>query len=113
MAGCCGLVPGKVDQLGRVERLLAWGFEPKAIPEAAGSKQLAQAEAYRLQMHELFAKSAQAEAYRLQMRDLFAKITELEAKLSQRVATYQAEMAKREGVYHAEMAQREAVYQDE
>jgi len=110
----------KVDQLGRVERLLAWGFEPKAIPEAAGSKQLAQAEAYRLQMHELFAKSAQAEAYRLQMRDLFAKITELEAKLSQREAAYHAEMAQREAVYQAElarlnqdMAQREAVYQAE
>src|SRR5205809_79351 len=103
----------KVDQLGRVERLLAWGFEPKAIPEAAGSKQLAQAEAYRLQMHELFAKSAQAEAYRLQMRDLFAKITELEAKLSQREAAYHAEMAQREAAYHAEMAQREAVYQGE
>src|SRR6266571_1464285 len=103
----------KVDQLGRVERLLAWGFEPKAIPEAAGSKQLAQAEAYRLQMHELFAKSAQAEAYRLQMRDLFAKITELEAKLSQREAAYHAEMAQREAAYHAEMAQREAVYQAE
>src|SRR6266566_432849 len=99
----------KVDQLGRVERLLAWGFEPKAIPEAAGSKQLAQAEAYRLQMHELFAKSAQAEAYRLQMRDLFAKITELEAKLSEREAVYQAELAR----LNQDMAQREAVYQAE
>src|SRR5438876_12353537 len=105
MAGCCGLVPGKVDQLGRVERLLAWGYEPKAIPEAAGSKQLAQAEAYRLQMHELFTKSAQAEAYRIQineqaeayrrqMRDLFARITELEAKLPERDAAYQAELAR-------------------
>jgi GT2 family glycosyltransferase/glycosyltransferase involved in cell wall biosynthesis len=122
----------KVDQVGRVERLLAWGFEPGT------SKQLAQAEAYRLEMHELFAKSAQAEGYRIalheqleahrkQMRELFAKVTELEAKLSGQEAVYQGEvarlnkeMAQREAVYQGEvarlnkeMAQREAVYQGE
>jgi GT2 family glycosyltransferase/glycosyltransferase involved in cell wall biosynthesis len=117
----------KVDQVGRVERLLAWGFEPEAISTAKGSKQFAQAEAYRRQMHELFTKSAQAEAYRLQMRDLFARISELEAKLPERQAAYEAELARvnkdmtqRETAYQAElarlnkeMAQRETAYQAE
>jgi GT2 family glycosyltransferase/glycosyltransferase involved in cell wall biosynthesis/uncharacterized protein YukE len=117
----------KVDQVGRVERLLAWGFEPEAISKAKGSKQFAQAEAYRRQMHELFTKSAQAEAYRLQMRDLFARISELEAKLPERQAAYEAELARvnkdmtqRETAYQAELArvnkdmtQRETAYQAE
>jgi GT2 family glycosyltransferase/glycosyltransferase involved in cell wall biosynthesis len=114
----------KVDQVVRIERLLAWGFEPDAISKATASTRLAQAEAYRLQMHELF---AQSEAYRLQMRELFAKISELEVKQHQRETAYQTElaavnkdMAQREAVYQAEvarlnkdMAQREAVYQAE
>jgi GT2 family glycosyltransferase len=117
----------KIDQVGRIERLLAWGFEPETVPEVPKSKQLAQAEAYRRQMHELFTKSAQAEAYRIQIRDLFAKISELETKLPQREAAYQAELARvnndlaqREAVYQGEVArlnkdmvQREAVYQGE
>jgi GT2 family glycosyltransferase/glycosyltransferase involved in cell wall biosynthesis len=47
----------KLDEAGRVERLLTWGFEPEATLEKTGvaaSKKAAQAEAYRLQMHELF-----------------------------------------------------------
>ena len=104
----------KVDQLGRVERLLAWGFEPET------SKQFAQAEAYRLEMRELFTKSAQAEGYRIalyeeleshraQMRELFAKISELETKLSDRSAAYQAELA----TINKAMASRETAYQAE
>jgi GT2 family glycosyltransferase/glycosyltransferase involved in cell wall biosynthesis len=106
----------KVDEVGRVERLLAWGFEPQARLEEsdeAASKTSALAEAYRLQMHELFTKvsererhlsqwavdreaesSAQAAAYQLQMRELFAKVSELEGLLSKRSATYRAELAK-------------------
>src|SRR5438132_6977928 len=67
----------KVDELGRVERLLAWGFEPEVTSGAKESKQL-----------------ARAEAYRLQMRELFAKCSELERLLSERAATHQAELAK-------------------
>ena len=115
----------KVDQAGRVERLLEWGFEPEASLKKSGTASkaaLAQAEAYRLQMHELFAEasksSAQAEAYRLQMRELFAKVSELEAYrlqmrelfakvselerlLSERAATHQFEVAK----VHKDMAE--------
>src|SRR6266853_3914479 len=46
----------KVEQAGRVERLLEWGFEPEASLKKSGTASkaaLAQAEAYRLQMHEL------------------------------------------------------------
>src|SRR5713101_6776524 len=67
----------KVDQVSRVERFLAWGFEPEAMPEVAEPKRTAQVEAYRLQMHELF-----------------AKCSELEAKLSDREAAHQRELAK-------------------
>jgi GT2 family glycosyltransferase/glycosyltransferase involved in cell wall biosynthesis len=87
----------KVDEAGRAERLLAWGFDPKVSLKKSGktaSKSSAQAEAYRLQMHELFAKASQVEAYRLQMSELFAKVGELERLLSERAATHQAELAK-------------------
>src|SRR5437762_1181841 len=101
----------KVDQAGRVERLLAWGFEPEATlkeSDNAASKASAQAEAYRLQMHELFAKvselAAQEEGYRLQMRELFAKVSELERLLSERGATHQADLAKQTAVHQAELA---------
>src|SRR5713101_2346765 len=67
----------KVDQVSRVESLLAWGFEPEAMPEVAEPKRTAQAEAYRLQMHELF-----------------AKCSELQAQLSDQTAAHQAELAK-------------------
>jgi GT2 family glycosyltransferase/glycosyltransferase involved in cell wall biosynthesis len=63
----------KVDQLGRVERLLMFGFEPK--PAASG-------------------QSPQAEAYRRQMRELFAMINKLEAELSEQRAAHQAKIAK-------------------
>jgi GT2 family glycosyltransferase/glycosyltransferase involved in cell wall biosynthesis len=128
----------KVDQLGRVERMLAWGFEPK------GSYELAQAEAYRLEMHQLFAKSAQAEAYGVEMEKLFAKsaqaeayrielheqmeahreqthqlfgkIGELEAKLLERGFAHQAELAKLNtdmAELNTNMAEREAAHQAE
>jgi GT2 family glycosyltransferase/glycosyltransferase involved in cell wall biosynthesis len=108
----------KVDQAGRVERLLEWGFEPEASLKKSGtaskaalaqaeayrlemhelfveaSKSSAQAEAYRLQMRELFAKVSELEAYRLQLRELFAKVSELERLLSERAATHQAELDK-------------------
>src|SRR6266487_3009683 len=86
----------KIEEVGRIERLFAWGFEPKASLEGrnAASKRSSQAEAYRLQMHELFARVSQAEAYHLQMRELFAKVSELERLLSERAAAHQAELAK-------------------
>ncbi len=77
----------KVDQVSRVERLLAWGFEPEAMSEVAESKQ-----------------TVQAEAYRLQMRELFAKCSELEAQLSDRTAAHQAErnrLAEINGLLHS------------
>src|SRR5437016_997841 len=72
----------KVDQVSRVERFLAWGFEPEAISEAAESKQMAQAEAYRLQMHELFAKRS----------ELQAKLSEQEAAHPRSEAAHQGEL---------------------
>jgi GT2 family glycosyltransferase/glycosyltransferase involved in cell wall biosynthesis len=80
------LFRGKVDQVGRVERLLAWGFEPEAISEVGESKEL-----------------AQVEAYRLQMQELFAKCSELEAKLSEREAAHQAELCNILERHKAEM----------
>src|SRR5436190_813205 len=79
----------KIEEVGRVERLLAWGFEPKTSLERSS-----QAEAYRLQMRELFSRVSQAEAYHLQMRELFAKVSELERLVSERAAVHQAELAK-------------------
>jgi len=52
-------------------------------------------------MHELFSRVSQAEAYRLQMRELFAKVSQLEGLLSERAAAHQAEVAK----VHENMAQ--------
>jgi hypothetical protein len=47
----------KINQAGRLERLLAWGFEPEELDgaDASGDTAHPQAEAYRLQMRELFA----------------------------------------------------------
>jgi glycosyltransferase involved in cell wall biosynthesis len=69
----------RIDETRRVERLLAWGFEPETSLEEsdAASK-----------------SSPQAEAYSRQMRELFAKVCELEKLLSERAATHQAEVAK-------------------
>ena len=74
----------KVDQVSRVERFLACGFEPEAISKAAESKQTAQAEAYRLQMHELFANCS----------ELQAKLSEQEAAHQRSEAAHQGELAK-------------------
>src|SRR5205809_1262900 len=74
----------KVDQVSRVERFLACGFEPEAVSKAAESKQTAQAEAYRLQMHELFANCS----------ELQAKLSEQEAAHQRSEAAHQGELAK-------------------
>src|SRR5438128_443929 len=85
----------KVDQVSRVERFLAWGFEPEAISEAAESKQMAQAEAYRLQMHELFAKCSELQAkLSEQESELQAKLSEQEAAHQRSEAAHQGELAK-------------------
>src|SRR6266566_60708 len=63
----------KIEKAGRVERLLAWGIDPEASLEAA-SKSSPQAEAYQLQMRELFA-SLQSALIESERRA--AKITEL------------------------------------
>src|SRR5437773_8758903 len=73
----------KVDQVSRVERFLACGFEPEAISKAAESKQTAQAEAYRLQMHELFANCS----------ELQAKLSEQESAHQRSEAAHQAALA--------------------
>jgi GT2 family glycosyltransferase/glycosyltransferase involved in cell wall biosynthesis len=72
----------KVDQLGRVEHFLAWGFEPQASLEDAAASSSSQAEAYRLQMRELFASSK-------------AERAELEARLkaeSEQLSEYKVEV---------------------
>src|SRR5207249_3300614 len=75
----------KIDQAERIERLLAWGFEPEAnVESGTAAKRSAQAEAYRLQMRELFAS----------LQKSVSQAAELEARLSERAAAHQAEMAK-------------------
>src|SRR5436190_16100203 len=129
----------KVDQAGRVERLLAWGFEPEATlkeSDNAASKRSAQAEAYRLQMHELFVKVSererlssegaaahQAEAYRLQMHELFAKVSELAAQeegyrlqmreLFAKVSELERLLSERGATHQADLAKQTAVHQAE
>ena len=79
----------KVDEAGRVERLLAWGIEPKTRRKgqaARPSKSYSQAEAYRQQMRELFA-SLQSSLIRSELRA--AKV----AELTEREAAQQAELA--------------------
>src|SRR5206468_4003329 len=129
----------KVDQAGRVERLLAWGFEPEATlkeSDNAASKRSAQAEAYRLQMHELFVKVSererlssegaaahQAEAYRLQMHELFAKVSELAAQeegyrlqmreLFAKVSELERLLSERGATHQADLAKQTAAHQAE
>src|SRR6266480_2646428 len=67
----------KIDEVGRVERLLAWGFEPQASlegPDTTASKTSSQAEAYRLQMRELFASL-------IESQQRAAKISEYQAEI--------------------------------
>ncbi|PYL00959.1 MAG: hypothetical protein DME32_09880 [Verrucomicrobia bacterium] len=66
----------KVDQTGRVERLLEWGFEPEASLKKSGTASKA--------------ALAQAEAYQIQMRKLFASLQQRAAKISE----YEAEIIK-------------------
>src|SRR6266446_10716 len=80
----------KVDQAGRIERLLEWGFEPEASLKKSGTASKA--------------ALAQAEAYRLQMHELFAKVSELERLLSERGATHQSDLEKQTAVHQAELA---------
>ena len=79
----------KVDEAGRVERLLAWGIEPKTRRKgqaARASKSYSQAEAYRQQMRELFA-CLQSSLIESELRA--AKV----AELTEREAAHQAELA--------------------
>src|SRR5205823_5817947 len=79
----------KVDEAGRIERLLAWGFEPEAsleAPDTSASK-----------------TSPQAEAYRLQMRELFAALQNSSIE-SERRASKITELAERESAYQTEIA---------
>jgi GT2 family glycosyltransferase/glycosyltransferase involved in cell wall biosynthesis len=83
----------KVKQSGRVERLLAWGFEPEASlegPDSTASKTSSQAEAYRIQMRELFAsliesqqRAAKISEYQAEIINLKDSIREISASLRQ------------------------------
>ena len=85
----------KIDQAERIERLLAWGFEPEAnVESGTAAKRSAQAEAYRLQMRELFAS----------LQKSVSQAAELEAQLSERAAAHQAQLSERAAAHQAEMA---------
>jgi GT2 family glycosyltransferase len=88
----------KINEVGRIERLLAWGFEPEAILEEsdATSKSSAQAEAYRLQMRELFASLQKSVSESRQRAEKINKLTKLETQLSEQAAAHQTEIAKLE-----------------
>src|SRR5438046_10138491 len=96
----------------------------------------AQAEAYRLQMHELFVKVSererlssegaaahQAEAYQLQMHELFAKVSELVAQeegyrlqmreLFAKVSELQRLLSERGATHQADLEKEPAVHKDE
>src|SRR5205807_6590650 len=80
----------KVNQTGRVERLLAWGLEPQASlegPDTTASKTSSQAEAYRLQMRELFAslqqRAAKISEYQAEITNLKDAIREISDSLRQ------------------------------
>jgi len=80
----------KIDQVGGVERLLAWGFEPQASlegPDTTASKTSSQAEAYRLQMRELFAslqqRAAKISEYQAEITNLKDAIREISDSLRQ------------------------------
>jgi len=83
----------KINQAGRLERLLAWGFEPEELDgaDASGDTAHPQAEAYRLQMRELFASLQNSLS---QSEQRASRIVELEADLSEREASFQAELRK-------------------
>ncbi len=79
----------RINETGRVERLLAWGFEPEASsegPDTTASK-----------------TSSQAEAYRLQMRELFGSLQNTLIQSQQRAAKI-TELTKHESTYHTEIA---------
>jgi GT2 family glycosyltransferase/glycosyltransferase involved in cell wall biosynthesis len=83
----------KIDEVGRVERLLAWGLEPQASlegPDSTASKTSSQAEAYRIQMRELFAsliesqqRAAKISEYQTEIINLKDAVREISASLRQ------------------------------
>src|SRR6266550_913036 len=80
----------KIDEVGRVERLLAWGLEPQASlegPDTTAPKISSQAEAYRLQMRELFAslqqRAAKINEYQAEITNLKDAIREISDSLRQ------------------------------
>src|SRR6266480_2429194 len=80
----------KIDEVGRVERLLAWGLEPQASlegPDTTAPKISSQAEAYRLQMRELFAslqqRAAKISEYQAEITNLKDAIREISDSLRQ------------------------------
>src|SRR5207237_752376 len=80
----------KIDEAGRVERLLAWGLEPQASlegPDTTAPKISSQAEAYRLQMRELFAslqqRAAKISEYQAEITNLKDAIREISDSLRQ------------------------------
>ncbi len=77
----------KVDEARRVERLLAWGIEPEVSLKnsAAASRSSSQAEAYRLQMHELFASLQNSLIESEQRAAKLAELTEQEVALKEAV----------------------------
>ena len=84
----------KIDMTGRVERLLAWGFEPRTSlekPDTAASRRSSQTEAYRFQMRELFAAVQNAV---IEAKQRESRIADLETRLSDRAAAHQAEITK-------------------
>jgi GT2 family glycosyltransferase/glycosyltransferase involved in cell wall biosynthesis len=76
----------KLEQLQRVEALMSYGFEPET-PDS-----LPRAEAYQLQMRELFAA----------LRESWSQVAKQERELSEQERSYQAELKSRHAHYKAE-----------
>jgi GT2 family glycosyltransferase/glycosyltransferase involved in cell wall biosynthesis len=81
----------RIDEAGRVERLLNWGFEPDENVSFA------------------FKSSAQAEVYEKQMRELFAslqkrvsEVSELKRQLSEQEKSHQDELKSRHARYEVQ-----------
>lgn len=89
----------KLDHLGRVERLLMFGFEPKP----AESEQSPQAEAYRLQMRELFAS----------LHKSLSQAAELERQLSAQEESHRTELGFRQERHQTELEQMREGYETE
>jgi GT2 family glycosyltransferase/glycosyltransferase involved in cell wall biosynthesis len=81
----------RIDETGRVERLLNWGLEPDENVSSS-SKSWSQAEAHQAQMHELFA-SLQKSA---------SEVSELKRQLSEQEKSYQDKLKSRHARYQVE-----------